>query len=204
MSNMDEFLKDYIFSGIDDEGLTSNDEELMRYFYGDEAMDAFANQTVKSEHRNNGSNERNDDGLSFLDRFRPTPEATQTEEDAIRHIEEACEDSRKMTIREFVVKYNPTWVTEGESDILFGIQSARTIIGVVDLDWAITLAGFNLGIFRIGIIPNSLLYIPGKPLWNLLRGYRISNNFMTENERRAIAMADLMTHGGMKFHEFFQ
>jgi len=41
-------LNDYIFSGIDDTGLTNNATEIMNYLYGDDdKMISFANQTVK-------------------------------------------------------------------------------------------------------------------------------------------------------------
>ena len=36
MGTMDDFLKDYIFSGMDDEGLTDNTTEVMRFLLGDD------------------------------------------------------------------------------------------------------------------------------------------------------------------------
>lgn len=48
MKTEKETLADYIFHGMDDTGLTSNDEELMKWLYGDdEGAGEFANQTVK-------------------------------------------------------------------------------------------------------------------------------------------------------------
>lgn len=48
MGNETESLADYIFYGMDDTGLTNNDEELMKWLYGDDnTMDGFANQTVR-------------------------------------------------------------------------------------------------------------------------------------------------------------
>lgn len=48
MSNEKETLADYIFHGMDDTGLTSNEKELMKWIYGvDDSLDGFANQTVK-------------------------------------------------------------------------------------------------------------------------------------------------------------
>lgn len=35
MENENDSMSNYIFSGMDDEGLTSNDMELMKYIYGE-------------------------------------------------------------------------------------------------------------------------------------------------------------------------
>lgn len=133
----------------------------------------------------------------FISSFKPGLEAPQSKEDIIRNIREACAASKKMSTRDFVYKYSPA----AGSPMLYGIQSAETIWGNVDMDWALTLAYYNLRFHRI--IHNTALYIGGKPLWNLLRGYNISNNYFCEDEARAIAMAGAMTYWGMKFHEFF-
>jgi hypothetical protein len=137
--------------------------------------------------------------------FKATPENPQTKEQALHNIKIACNESRRMSVREFVIKHNPTWHTSGKIDIgganLHGIQAARTNIGVVDLDWAITLAGFNLGL-RICIF-NAFLYASAKPLWNLTRSESEFYNYFHEDERRAILMADQMTLCGKRFHQLF-
>ena len=137
--------------------------------------------------------------------FKATPENPQTKEQALQNIKKACCESRRMTVREFVTKHNPTWYSDGKIDIdganLHGIQTAQTNIGVVDIDWAITLAGFNLGL-RICIF-NAFLYAPAKPLWNLTRSENVFYTYFHEDERRAILTADQMTLCGKRFHQFF-
>lgn len=206
MGNETDFLNDYIFYGADVEGLTNNDIEIMEYLYGDDPLAPPLNiqwTPPPNDVRQTSNIEGESLQKYLISLFRPTPETPQSKEESIRHIKIACEDSKSMSIRDFVVKYNPSWISKTHSTILCGIQVADTIVGAVDIDWAITLAGINLGVFRVGIVPNMLLYSVGKPTWNVLRGYNILNNVTNAEERRAIAMADLMTYGGMKFHEFF-
>lgn len=203
------FFDDYNFYGSDDAGMTSNDMEIMKYLFGDEPLAPPIaikwtpppnGERQSSFADNNGHS--NDIFKKLVESYRATPEHTQSDDEARIHIIEACKASRNMTIWEFVALYNPTGFGS-KSHILLGIQSAETILGLVDIDWAITLAGFSYMISPMGLTPTIGLYETGKMTWNLARKQKLNYNINGKAENKAILMADMMVLFKMKFHKFF-
>jgi len=205
MSEMDELLEDYIFSGIDDEGLTSNDEEIMRYVYGEDAMDRFANDTVKFDAYRK---ERNSDRKEKLKRrfvlFQKEDCRNRTKTGKEAAIFYAMRDSMKMTTVEFAELYNPTgfgaiFPAGDKSSVLYCMdEKVYTQLGNTDLDHTMLLVDW--GHKRISV---DFIYGIEKRVWNLGRGEKAEYNFNNPAEINSKIMAELMLNGVMKFHDFF-
>jgi len=223
MSIMDDFLKDYIFSGMDDEDLTDNTTEVMRFIYGDEyrksdllpVWDSSSEVGDSDHYRENISDTSADtqhfknvnegisentkspstwERLGFRANETPKKWTEGAKKDAIIY---SMRDSMYMSTFEFAQNYNPTTPWNDKNWVLINLE-ALTIVGIVDIDWAITLLGFSFN-----LLPTDYLYKKGKPFWNRLRGLPRDYNYMNDREKNAIIMSRLMMNGTLKFHDFF-
>jgi len=192
MGTMDDFLKDYIFSGMDDEGLTDNNTELMRYLFEDDLLSPPANLSDWDSKPNDVRKSKLGENQSFVEQY-----VQLTRQDIEYRVIYAMRDSMEMSTFEFAGHYNPTNPFSKKGAVLFQVVD-ETIFGITDLDWAMTLLQFSAF-----IIQPSNLYPFGKRLWNIKRGFPLNYLYNNTAELNAKLMADMMADGKMKFHELF-
>jgi len=189
------FLKDYIFSGMDDTGLTSNTREIMYYLYGDDGT----HNTPTPEEKGSAGEKSSGRWKLSLPEFPHFKEAPRewTREEKRAALIYAMKDSLKMPTISFAMTYCPTLKVDPKGGILFTLE-ANTILGRTDIDWALTLVALGLG-----IIAPDVVYAVGKPVWNKIRGKDVKFEYNNPAELAAKIMAEQMTNLTMKFHDFF-
>lgn len=194
MDNETDSLSNYIFYGMDDEGLTSNNMELMKYIYGDDdEMDLFANQTIKLDSQTKRK------GLKTFSNKNEEPGRGKSKEEIKDRIIYAMRDSLKMPTLEFALLYNTTSLSAKQNVLYVLDEGVMTEFGLTDLDWAITLVAFSFGVF-----PSELLYPFGKPIWNILFKHKVPwDQYCNTAEVHAMMMANAMIFGHRRFYEFF-
>lgn len=196
-------LSDYIFSGMDDAGLTSNKMEIMKWLYGDdENMDGFAKQTIYIDPDKN-PNPKSHSGRRLV-LFKKEECRNRTREEKEAAIFYAMRDSMNTTTSDFAELYNPTGLpgffpAGFKSRLLHCMdEGIETSLGNTDLDHAILMVDWHNGVFSANAI-----YAVEKRVWNLGKGEAPGFNYDNPAEQNAKTMARFMIAGIMKFHDFF-